>query len=182
MKKAEYAKVAAPVRGGYGKVESSEDGREWQSYFSGEIYRYNQGNKQAESLRVYSPESWRRRLWRVEIVNGNDAPLAAAKPALLAIPYFVLFYPQSGHSYRLLYGNSAARLPQYDLSRTFDDHAEPDAKVADLGEEEATANYLDPRPYTERHSYMLWIALVIAVILLAYAAFRALRVPTTKPS
>jgi hypothetical protein len=163
-------------------METSKDGKEWQSYFSGEIYRYKQDNKEAESLRVFSGESWHQRFWRIEIVNGNDAPLAGAKPTLLAIPYFVLFYPQSGHSYRLIYGNAAARLPQYDLSRTFDYHAEPNAKAAVLGEEEATANYLDPRPFSERHANLLWIALVIAAILLGYTAFSALRIPTTKNS
>jgi len=163
-------------------MEISEDGKQWQNYFSGEIYRYKQDNKEAESVRVFSGENWHQRFWRIEIVNGNDAPLAGAKPTLLAIPCFVLFYPQSARSYRLIYGNAAAKLPQYDLSRTFDFHAEPDAKVATLGGEEATANYLDPRPYSERHANLLWIALVTAAILLGYTAFRALRVPTTKTS
>jgi hypothetical protein len=163
-------------------MQTSEDGQEWQYYFSGEIYRYQQGDKQAESLRVFSHEGWHRRFWRIEVLNGNDAPLIGAKPTLLTIPYFVLFYPQSGHSYRLIYGNSAAKLPRYDLSRTFDYHAEPGAKVATLGEEEPTANYLDPRPYTERHPQLLWLALIVAVVLLAYAAFRALRTPTSATS
>jgi hypothetical protein len=163
-------------------MQTSEDGQEWQYYFSGEIYRYKQGDKQAESLRVFSHEGWHQRFWRIEVLNGNDAPLADARPTLLTIPYLVLFYPQSGHSYRLIYGNSAAKTPRYDLSRTFDYQAEPGAKVASLGQEEATSNYLDPRPYTERHPYLLWFALIIAVILLAYAAFRALCAPTTAPS
>jgi hypothetical protein len=163
-------------------MQTSEDGQEWQYYFSGEIYRYKQGDKQAESLRVFSHEGWHQRFWRIEVLNGNDAPLIGANPTLLTIPYFVLFYPQSGHSYRLIYGNSAAKLPHYDLARTFDYHAEPGAKVATLGEEEATANYLDPRPYTERHPHLLWLALIVAVVLLAYAAFRALRTPTSATS
>ena len=163
-------------------MQTSEDGQEWQNYFSGEIYRYKQDDKQAESLRIFSHEGWHQRFWRIEVWNGNDAPLTGAKPTLLMIPYLILFYPQSGHSYRLIYGNSAAKLPHYDLSRTFDYHAEPGAKVATLGEEEPTANYLDPRPYTERHPHLLWLALIVAVILLAYAAFRALRAPTTATS
>jgi hypothetical protein len=163
-------------------MQTSADGQEWQPYFSGEIYRYKQGDKQAESLQVFSHEGWHQRYWRIEVLNGNDAPLSDAKPNLLTIPYFVLFYPQSGRSYRLLYGNSAAKQPRYDLSRTFDYHTEPNAKVATLGEEEPTANYLDPRPYTERHPHLLWFALIIAVILLGYAAFRALRSPTAASS
>jgi hypothetical protein len=156
-------------------METSEDGKEWRYFFSGEIYRYKQGDKQAESLRVLSHESGPRRFWRIEVLNGNDTPLAEAKLTLLTIPYFVAFYPQSGHSYRLIYGNSKAQLPNYDLARTFDYHAEPEAKIAGLGEEETTSNYLDPRPYTEKHSGVLWFAVVVAVILLAWAAFSAMR-------
>lgn len=158
-------------------METSEDGQEWQNYFTGQIYRYKEGDKEAESLRVFSHETWHQRFWRIEVINGNDAPLAGAQPTLLTIPYFILFYPQPRHSYRLIYGNPAAKLPQYDLLRTFDIHAEPNAKIAGLSEEEATANYLDPRPYTERHPDLLWFALVIAVVLLAFVAFRALHNP-----
>jgi hypothetical protein len=159
------------------RMESSKDGREWQNDFSGQIYRYKKGDKEAESLNVFSNQRWDQRFWRIEVVNGNDAPLSGAKPTLLIMPYFVLFYPQAGHSFRLIYGNSAARPPQYDLSRTFDVHAEPNATVASLGTEQSTGNYLDPRPYTERHRYLLWVALVVAVIVLASAALGTLRAP-----
>jgi hypothetical protein len=46
-----------------------------------------------------------------------------------------------------------------------------------VGSEEDTSNYADLRPYTERHPNILSSALGVAVILLAYAAFRALRTP-----
>ena len=160
------------------RMETGEDGREWQNDFSGQIYRYKEGDKEAESLSVFSNQRWDQRFWRIEVVNGNDAPLFGAKPTLLIVPYFILFYPQAGHSFRLIYGNSAAKLPQYDLSRTFDVHSEPNARVASLGSEESTSNYLDRRPYTERHPHLLWFALVVAVIVLASAALRALRPPT----
>jgi hypothetical protein len=38
-------------------------------------------------------------------------------------------------------------------------------------------NYVDPNPFTERHPNLLWAALGLAVILLGYAAVRALRAP-----
>ena len=158
-------------------MRTSEDGNEWQHYFSGPVYRYRQGDKQAESLRVYSHEGWHHRFWQIEIVNGNNAPLADAKPSLLTIPYFVLFYAQPERSYRLLYGNAVAKLPVYDLSRTLDYGAVPGAASATMGGEELTSDYRDPRPYSERHPTLLWIALIAAVALLAYTAFRALREP-----
>jgi hypothetical protein len=45
----------------------------------------------------------------------------------------------------------------------------------DLGPEETTTNYADPRPFTERHPNLLWIALGLAFVLLCYATLCALR-------
>jgi hypothetical protein len=53
--------------------------------------------------------------------------------------------------------------------------------VAQLGPEEITVNYADPRPFTERHLNLLWIVVGIAVVLLALAAVRALRSPVSSP-
>ena len=50
---------------------------------------------------------------------------------------------------------------------------------AAFGSEELTSNYFDPRPFTERHPALLGLALGIAVILLGYAALRALRTPNS---
>lgn len=44
-----------------------------------------------------------------------------------------------------------------------------------LGPEGFTSNYADPRPFTQRHPNLLWLALGIAVVLLGYAALRALK-------
>ena len=161
-------------------MQTSDNGKDWQDYWSGQIYRYKQADKLAESLRVYSEESCQHRFWRIEVVNGSDSPLAGAIPALLIIPRFVLFFPQTGRSYRLIYGNIRAQSPTYDLARTFDYRTAPGAPVRTIGAEESTSNYLDARPFSERHPHLLWLALGIAAVVLAYAALRALRAP--KPS
>jgi hypothetical protein len=90
---------------------------------------------------------------------------------------FVLFRPRENRAYRLLYGNARASAPQYDFARTL--HIQPNEELLhlSLGPEELTANYADPRPFTERHPNLLWIALGLAIVLLGYAALRALRTP-----
>jgi hypothetical protein len=157
------------------RMQASDNGKDWQDYCSGQIYRYKQGDKLAESLRVYSQEIWNHRFWRIEIVNGSDSPLAGATPTLLIIPRFLLFFPQANRSYRLIYGNIRAKSPTYDLARTFDYRTAPTAPLAGAGAEASTSNYLDPRPLTERYPHLLWVALGIAAVALAYAALRALR-------
>ena len=47
-----------------------------------------------------------------------------------------------------------------------------------LGAEEPTSNYADPRPGTERHPNLLWIALGVAAAPLDYAALRAHATPS----
>jgi len=159
------------------RISNSPDGKEWQVVAGGEIYRFKAGVKLEESLRVHFPELWGPRYWRVEILNGNDAPITSARMSLAMTRHFLLFHPQEHRIYRLLYGNARVSTPQYDFARTL--HIGPNEVLYQpgFGLEELTANYADPRPFTERHPALLWIALGIAVLLLAYSALRALRAP-----
>jgi len=50
-----------------------------------------------------------------------------------------------------------------------------------LGPEELTANYRDPRPFTERHPELLWLSLGIAIVLIGVTALKTLRSPAEKP-
>jgi hypothetical protein len=159
------------------RILTSADGKEWRTICGGELFRYKVGEKLEESLRVGFPENWGGRYWRVEILNGNDAPLTDVTLSLNMIPRLVFFLPAEGRSYRMIYGNAAAFSPQYDLARIFHFQGKPSGSIVLAGPEEPTANYADPRAYTERHPNILWSALGIAVLLLAYAAFRALRTP-----
>ena len=99
--------------------------------------------------------------------------------SLAMISRFVLFHPIQTHTYHLLYGNVRATAPQYDLARTLRIQPNDVMLSPSLGPEETTLNYADPRPFTERHPNLLWLALGVAVTLLGYAALRALRTPTS---
>jgi hypothetical protein len=161
------------------RILTSSDQKEWQFAGGGEIYRYEAGGKTEESLAVQFYESAGPRYWRVEVLNGNDAPLSAVRLSVLMPLRFVLFHPAPNRAYRLLYGNARASTPQYDLARTLQIPALEAISRADLGPEAVTSNYADPRPFTERHPNLLWIALGVAVVLLGSAALRALRTPTS---
>jgi hypothetical protein len=161
------------------RLQTSTDQKEWQPAGGGEIHRFAVNGKIEESLGVQCYEMWGPRFWRVEVLNANDAPLSAVRLSLVMPLRFVLFHPAQNRSYRLIYGNARAAAPQYDLSRTL--HIQANEVMAHLvfGNEEATSNYADPRPFTERHPNLLWIALGIAVVLLGSAALRAMRTPTS---
>lgn len=160
-------------------IVTSSDQMEWQPAGGGEIHRYVAGGKTEESLAVQCYESWGPRYWRVEVLNGDDVSLSAVRLSVSMPLRFVLFHPKADHSYRLIYGNFRSAFPRYDLARTLQIPAAGDVLQLSLGTEEATSNYADPRPFTERHPNLLWAALGAAVILLGFAALRALRTPAS---
>ena len=159
------------------RILTSADSKEWQPSGGGEIYRYSVAGKTEESLHVGFYELGGSRFWRVEILNGNDVPLSSVRLSLSMSRRFVLFRPRESRFYRLIYGNALAVAPQYDFARTL--RIQPNEVLLDLslGPEELTANYADPRPFTERHPNLLWFALGLAIVLLGYAAIRAMRTP-----
>lgn len=158
------------------RVQTSDDGEQWNSRASGTIYRYREGDRLKEQLRVVFPEFSGARYWRVEVVNGNDPPLGGVAAELRGVPRRMRFLAQPGRTYRLLYGNLAAKSPQYDVGHLFAGMpAKPAYAVASLGNEEVNTAYADPRPFTERHPVVLWVALAIAIAVLGFAALRALR-------
>ncbi len=161
------------------RLLTSADSKEWQPAGGGEIYRYSVAGRTEESLRVGIYEREGSRFWRVEILNGNDVALSSVRLSLAMSRRFVLFRPRESRSYRLLYGNARAVAPQYDFAKTL--RIQPNELLSrlDLGPEEIAANYADPRPFTERHPNLLWIALGLAIVLLGYAALRAMRTPNS---
>jgi hypothetical protein len=161
------------------RISGSDDGKIWNFRGSGVVYRYRRGAAVRESLVVDFPEWPGSRLLRVDVINGNDQPLRNAKLSLLAVPRTMVFRPQANTSYLLLYGNERAGAPQYDLSHFLEaGPAKPAYVLFSLGPEDRTTNYRDPRPFSERHPSVLWMALGIAIVLIGLAALKSLHTPS----
>jgi hypothetical protein len=159
------------------RISVSADGKEWSGAGGGEIYRYMGDSRREELLRVPVYGYPGVRYWRLEILNGNDAPLSNVMLSASMVPRLVLFRPAAGHSYRLAYGNEKAQSPSYDLPRTLHISATEEAFADSLGPEKENGGYRDPRPFSERHPEVLWSSLALAVVLLGYTALRTLRRP-----
>jgi hypothetical protein len=161
----------------------SQDNQNWTILARCEIYRYHQGDSVQEQLGVpISLGGARGRYWRVEIVNHNDAPLGGAVPHLYATPSHVIFEQQPGRTYRLLYTQSQAKPPEYDLSRRLNAKQMDAAIAGQLGPEDTNTQWSDPRPWTEQYDFLLWIVLGIAVLLIGYSAVRSLRRSAANPT
>lgn len=158
-------------------VFSSPDGKNWNRVGEGIIFRTARGATPDERLNVaFRPR--RARYWRVELRNENDPPLAAVRLRLSMAPRRIVFRAEPGRSYRLLYGDSEADASQYDLAKTVSRETLRAAPpVAKTGAERSNAGWVDPRPWSEKHAAVLWVATLLALLLLAWAAWRALRRP-----
>jgi hypothetical protein len=157
-------------------MSSSEDGKDWGAFRSAEIYRYRRGDAELEKLSVPLPYgASQSKYLRVEIVNGNDAPLSSAAPQLFSTPQHIIFEQQPGRSYSLIYGQERAEAAQYDLGRRVDAMRMATAVAGQVGPEEVNTDWVDPRAWTETHDIFLWVVLVVAVMLIGYAAVRSLR-------
>ncbi|MGA7223876.1 MAG: DUF3999 family protein [Candidatus Acidiferrales bacterium] len=163
-------------------VSSSADGKDWFGVCGGEIYRYRREEAQLEQLSVPVPHGApQRRYLRVEIANGNDAPLAGGAPRLYITPQHIVFEQQPGRSYSLIYGQERAQAAQYDLRRRVDAKRMAAAVPGQTGPEELNTDWVDPRAWTETHDIFLWVVMLAAVLLLGYAAVRSLRKSAATP-
>jgi hypothetical protein len=155
-------------------VESSDDGTRWQRESSGEIYRMTERGQPRAALNVRVREK-SAAYWRITVHNRNDVPLADLHPVLETVPRRVIFRPELGRAYRLVYGNPRATRPQYELARLIDASALDTATIAKLGDAQQNASYTDPAPWTERHPVVLWSALGVALAGLGVLAVRTLQ-------
>jgi hypothetical protein len=176
------------------EVWASDDGQRWSRAGAGDVHRYStagepeSGEQTQASLKVEFPEA-RGRYWRVVVHNRNDPPLEGLALALYGTPRHVVFQQEPQRSYQLLYGNERAEKPQYELvrlARLADGQADPSqfekAAVGTVGAEELNTAWVDPRPWSERHSAALWVALGIVVAVLALLSIYSLRQPPAPPA
>jgi hypothetical protein len=155
-------------------VLASEDGETWNDVFNCEIYRDDQGGS---SLSFSFPEG-RGRYWRLVVYDRDDMPLRGLRASLFATPRYVAFRARPDLHYRLIFGNPQAAAPTYDFSASTSVEERASAELATLGQYGAAMKPIAPivaRPWSETHAGILWAALFLAVIVLAWVALRALR-------
>ena len=151
-------------------VSVSDDGATWTEVAQGDIYR----ESGAEQMSVDVPEG-RGRYWRVTVFNRNDAPIQGLAVHLLTAPQYVVFRQEPERSYYVLYGNGRATAPEYDFA-TLTTRAQRDAAtVVTAGPEIKNTAYQSPEPWTEQHAWILWVALLAAVVVIGTLAIRSMR-------
>jgi hypothetical protein len=113
---------------------------------------------------------------KITVDNGDNPPLAISGVQLLSVERRVYFDPQGKSLFWLYYGDSKLDSPVYDYARFF--KADPAAAQAELGPGSHNRAYRgrpDDRPWSERHKAVMWLAMILAVIVLAGLAVRGLK-------
>lgn len=112
----------------------------------------------------------------VAVENGDDAPLPITQVQLLAIERRIYFDPRGHSALRLYYGDPKLGAPTYDYAKFFQQN--PDAVTGQLSPAEANAQFTgrpDDRPWSERHNWILWAAMLVAVVVLGGLTIRGLK-------
>jgi hypothetical protein len=117
---------------------------------------------------------------KVTVDNGDNPPLSISAVELLSLERRVYFNAQGKPQLKLYYGDDKLGPPVYDYARFF--KPDPTAAKAELSpgaHNEAYTGRPDERPWSERHKAVLWLAMILAVMVLAVLAVRGLKAEST---
>lgn len=113
---------------------------------------------------------------KISVDNGDNPALAISAVQLLSVERRIYFDPQGKSALKLYYGDAKLLSPVYDYARFF--KADPAASKAELGAGTQNPAYTgrpDDRPWSERHKAVMWLAMLLAVVILAALAVRGLK-------
>lgn len=162
------------------RVRASADGRSWVTVGQGLVYRAP-GD---EELRVPVAPGGRRHL-RVEVQDGDAAPLALRRVVLEWPVHELVLEAASGGRHRLLVGSERVRPPVYDLAAVLARTPEARLAPASLGAARPNPAHRPPEeelPFTERHRVALGAGLVVVLLGLGAFSVRLLRSAGAPPA
>ncbi len=109
----------------------------------------------------------------IEISNQDNPPLKITSATAYQLSQSLLSYLEAGKKYRVIFGDSTAKQPDYDL-RFFTDSLNKNLKIAELGvitpntDRKATA----PLKPDFNFTYMMWGAIIIIILALAFFTYK----------
>jgi len=169
-----------PAQVNFRRTVSLED-REGRQFASGEIsrVRINRAGTLVtnEELSVNVFGNWD--AITINVDNGDNPPLAVTALEPLAVERRIYFDPHGKTTLALYYGDRKLSAPIYDYARFFHPDASPaEAQLAAAAHNPQYVGRPDQRPWSDRHTGVLWTAMIAAVLALTVLALRGLRTPS----
>jgi hypothetical protein len=109
----------------------------------------------------------------LEIENADNKPLPIEKAEPQSLERRIYFDPAARSAIKLYYGDEMLSAPEYDYARFF--QKKPDEVEAVLSPERPNPFYTgrpDARPWSEQHKWVLWAAMLLAMVVLAILALK----------
>lgn len=125
----------------------------------------------SENLALTLPEVRTKQL-AIKIDNGDDVPLSVTVQPY-SIARRIYFDPAGKTTVTLYSGDDKLGPPTYDYAKFF--HEDPSAVEAQMGESKVNPQFAvrpDDRPWSEQHKAIMWVAMLLAVAVLAGLAIR----------
>ncbi len=163
-------------------LHKQQDGNQVEQYVqTGTIRRVHLQRKaqSVDSEELALDVNTQERDFRIIIENGDDLPLRIERAQPLAYERRIYFDPHGATALNLYYGDWKLEAPVYDYAKLFS--RDPNAALAELGPASANPEYTgrpDERPWSERHGWVLWAALIVSVLGLGALALRGLKSDT----
>ena len=147
-------------------VYQSIDAENWNQTADSELYSYQLDKLTARQTMIQFQTN--QRYLKVEIQNEDNQPLSIKEIKIRGINPSLIFQTDRAAKYTLFWNSSQTKSPVYDIEKfknNLDDRSIPKASIGEIKE---NANYVfkDVRPWTERNSWLLKLAIVGAAAVL----------------
>jgi len=107
----------------------------------------------------------------LQINNDDNEPLKIQSIKAFQLQEYVLAYLESGHHYKLLFGDSLAEQPKYDLA-AFKDSINKNLPILNIGAIESIEYKLTTSQTSNSNKNLLWIALFAVVLILLLFSYK----------
>ncbi len=134
----------------------------WRPLHRGVLYRIRHKQKIDQSLKVEGVNTPYRYL-QLRIFDEDNPPLKIGEVSIYRRDTHLIFQAQPGQGYTLIGGNPKAGEANYDLTKSIQGLEDLTLPRVSLGPLTAIPHKEKIPPWTERHSILLWIILILAV-------------------
>lgn len=159
-------------------VYSGEDRENWVPLGQGVIFNYDLAHFKKTGNLLSFRENATGRYFKLTVHNYDDQPIEIAGASGIGLVRRVIFPLRWGQSYKLYCGNRKATAPRYDLARRMPYIETERLPHLTLGLLQSNPDYVvtkPVRPWSEEHSYLLWVVMAAVIVVLALLIFNLLR-------